>query len=379
MQSVVTPDQQLLERTTQEFLSETSPLSTVRTWSEEFAVGYPEQWWQRACSLGWVWLCVPERFGGGSVSGEPITDVLLIARQIGRVVGPGPARGSSLLALALAHGDERHKGLVEQLAEGTAVGAWCLNEATFFPDSRRKPLTALPDGDGYRLTGVSSAVEYAAQASHLLVTANATSGIVQALVPTDATGVTVSARSSVDLIRRYGVVTLDDTVVSRPFVITDGAAGDAHAERLMQVAAVWQCTETVGLLEQMFETTMQYLFDRFAFGRPLASYQALKHRVADMKLWVEACAATAAAAGRAVQDQSADARELVSVAKSFIGDHATSILQEAVQLHGGIALTWEHDLHYYLRRATQNRSMYGDPVRHRQRVEVAAGLPVASA
>jgi alkylation response protein AidB-like acyl-CoA dehydrogenase len=118
----------------------------------------------------------------------------------------------------------------------------------------------------------------------------------------------------------------------------------------------------------MFERTLEYLGDRWSFGRPLSSYQALKHRVADDKVHLEACHATASAAARAVATGAPDAGELVSVAKAWIGPHATELIQDGVQLHGGIGVTWEHDLHLYLRRATVNRAMHGTPEWHAERV-----------
>jgi alkylation response protein AidB-like acyl-CoA dehydrogenase len=118
----------------------------------------------------------------------------------------------------------------------------------------------------------------------------------------------------------------------------------------------------------VFEFTVQWAFDRYSFGRPLASYQALKHRFADMRLWLEASFATAAAAARAVQAGDPDAAELASVAKAYIGERATDLIQDCVQLHGGIGVTWEHDIHLYLRRGTVNRTMFGTPGDHRRRL-----------
>jgi alkylation response protein AidB-like acyl-CoA dehydrogenase len=129
----------------------------------------------------------------------------------------------------------------------------------------------------------------------------------------------------------------------------------------------------VGATDRVFETTLAYMFDRFSFGRPLASYQALKHRFADAKLWLEACRATTAAAARAVHEDAPDATELVSAAKSYVGDKATEIIQECVQMHGGMGVTWEHDIHLYLRRVTQNRVMYGTPIEHRERIATLLG------
>jgi alkylation response protein AidB-like acyl-CoA dehydrogenase len=123
--------------------------------------------------------------------------------------------------------------------------------------------------------------------------------------------------------------------------------------------------------------TIEYLQDRYSFGRPLASYQALKHRLADDKLWLEACHATVTAAIEAVATGADDAGLLASVAKAWVGPHATEIIQDCVQLHGGIGVTWEHDLHLYLRRATVDRLTYGTPDAHRERI-AATQLAVAS-
>ena len=139
-------------------------------------------------------------------------------------------------------------------------------------------------------------------------------------------------------------------------------------ERQLQIAAVVQCAETVGVLNRVLEMTVQWAFDRYSFGRPLASYQALKHRFSDMRTWLEASSAISLAAARAVQAGSPDAPVLVSSAASYVGAKAPQIVQDCVQMHGGIGVTWEHDIHLYLRRVTVNRALYGTPEEHRRRI-----------
>jgi alkylation response protein AidB-like acyl-CoA dehydrogenase len=121
-------------------------------------------------------------------------------------------------------------------------------------------------------------------------------------------------------------------------------------------------------MDRVFAMTLEYLGDRYSFGRPLSSYQALKHRVADQKLWLEASHGIAVAATRAVAAEADDAGELVSAAKAWIGPHATELVQDCIQLHGGIGVTWEHDLHLYLRRVTVNRATHGTPEDHAERI-----------
>jgi alkylation response protein AidB-like acyl-CoA dehydrogenase len=127
-------------------------------------------------------------------------------------------------------------------------------------------------------------------------------------------------------------------------------------------------------VSQVLAVTREYLGDRYSFGRPLNSYQALKHRMADLTMWVEACLGAASAAARAVQEDSPDAPTAVSAAKAYIGEKATDVIQDCIQLHGGIGITWEHDLHLYLRRAMADRFTYGPPDEHRDRLATMAGL-----
>jgi alkylation response protein AidB-like acyl-CoA dehydrogenase len=152
--------------------------------------------------------------------------------------------------------------------------------------------------------------------------------------------------------------------------------GDAagEVEHQLQTAVVLQCAEMAGAIDRAFEFTVEYASDRYSFGRPLSSYQALKHRFADMKLWLEASHASADAAARSVDAGSASAPELISVAKAYIGERGPAILQDCVQLHGGIGVTWDHDLHLYLRRVVVDRSQMGTPREHRERIAVTMGM-----
>ncbi len=134
------------------------------------------------------------------------------------------------------------------------------------------------------------------------------------------------------------------------------------------MALVLQAAESVGAMERAFDMTVAWAFDRYSFGRPLASYQELKHRFADMKTWLEASHAVTDAAAGAVDGDATDAAELVSVAAAFVGEYGGEMLQDCVQIHGGIGLTYEHDLHLLLRRVTLNRALLGTPALHRRRI-----------
>ena len=177
---------------------------------------------------------------------------------------------------------------------------------------------------------------------------------------------------SLDVTRRFGRVAFDDVRLPRAALV--GGLGDAAGQvaRQRHYAAVIGTAESVGAMQAAFDMTVAWAFDRYSFGRPLASYQALKHRFADMKSWLEASHAITDAAAVAVADDTADAAELVSAAKSFVGDYGAELAQECVQLHGGIGVTYEHDLHLFLRRITLNRALSGSPADHRQQIATIA-------
>ncbi len=225
-----------------------------------------------------------------------------------------------------------------------------------------------PTSDGVVLNGVKRPVESASPADHLLVTGRTGAGLTQVLVPTETPGVSLKPLHGVDVTRRFWEVAFDDVHVPRDALV--GKAGEAaeQVERQAEIAAVILTAESVGAMQRAFDMTVEWAFDRHSFGRPLASYQALKHRFADMKCWLEASHALCDAAAAAVQRNSTDAAELVSAAKAFVGTYGAELAQECVQLHGGIGVTFEHDLHLYLRRITLDATLHGTPADHRQRL-----------
>jgi alkylation response protein AidB-like acyl-CoA dehydrogenase len=199
------------------------------------------------------------------------------------------------------------------------------------------------------------------------VTAAAADGLRLYLVDPSASGCTVTVRNGLDLVRRFAAVSFD-AVAAGSSLATD-TDGDADGvEWLAQVAAVLQCAEMAGAAARCFEFTVEYMSQRYSFGRPLASYQALKHRFADQKVHLECCHAIADAAVRAVGERAPDAQRLASAAKAFVAARAPEVIHECVQMHGGIGVTWEHDLHLFLRRTTVDAGLMGTTDEHRRRV-----------
>jgi alkylation response protein AidB-like acyl-CoA dehydrogenase len=371
----LTADQKLFRATTREFLEKEMPLTRVRDLAGS-GIGFERDWWKRGSELGWNSMVVDPAAGGDSISGEGVVDACIVAEEMGRLVSPGPLIGANVVAAALSEAANAadHAEVIADLMAGEAVASWAVYE----PRRGWSPMTptvrATSDGSGYILSGVKDRVDCGDQADYFLVTAAGLDGPAQFIVPAAAPGVTVTAEQSLDLVRRYARVDMDGVELPATSVVNPAGTAEAAVNRQIQIAVALQCAETAGAIQRVFEFTVQWAFDRYSFGRPLASYQALKHRFADMKLWLEACQATAGAAAHATARHAEEANELASVAKSYVGQRATDIIQDCVQMHGGIGVTWEHDIHLYLRRATVNRAMFGTPSEHRRRLADILGV-----
>jgi alkylation response protein AidB-like acyl-CoA dehydrogenase len=195
--------------------------------------------------------------------------------------------------------------------------------------------TARVDGDEVVLDGDKAYVEAIGAAEHMLVTARSGDGLTNVLVPADAPGVSVVRGRSIDMTRRFGTVALREARVPTSAILGEVGDGTPAAERLRTLALALQCAEMVGVADRTLEFTLEYGADRFAFGRPVVSFQALKHRIADMTVALEGC--------KAVSD-------------------------DLAAITGGIGVTWEHDIHLYNRRAAVDRAVYGSPEEHKARL-----------
>jgi alkylation response protein AidB-like acyl-CoA dehydrogenase len=375
MELQLTPDQELFVETTRRFLETESPLTAVRA-LHDAGVAFDRDYWRRGAELGWASMLVPEQYGGGSISDAGLLDLVLVAEEMGRLVSPGPLVPVNVVASALVEGGApgTQADVVAGLVSGELVGTWAFAESNSTWDASGVHLEAVSSGDEWVLDGTKTFVEDASDADWFLVTARTGDGLTQLLVPRAAPGLTVTPLVSLDMVRSFGEVTLSGTRVARSAVVGSVGGAGPDIERQLQIGLVLQNAETVGATERVFEFTLEYCRDRVSFGRPIGSYQALKHRLADIKLWLEACHGTATASARAVANRSGDASELVSVAKSYIGDRCPAIIQDCVQMHGGIGVTWDADLHLYLRRVAQNAALYGSVRQHRERLAILLGL-----
>lgn len=371
MEVTLTDDQQFFRETTDRFLAAKCDIAEVRRLAKTVD-GFDPGYWRQGAELGWTSLLVPEERGGGSISGQGVVDLTVVADAFGRRVAPGPLLPTNVVAAALATAEgDANAGLLGRLLSGEAVATWCGADHALGTGR----VQATRDGDTFTIAGASTPVEAAAQAEAVLVTARCDGELVQFVVPTNHAGVTITPLTALDPVRRFARVDFADATVRSEAVLRGSSTVAADVERQLQHALVMQAAMLVGAAERAFDFTLEWSFDRYSFGRPLASYQELKHRFADMKMWLEASHALAAALAREVQGGAPGSAETASATKAYLGTHLAELMQDCVQMHGGIGLTTDHDLHLYLRRVTAERALFGTPAQHRQRI---AALAVAA-
>ena len=295
MRPVLSDDQEFFRATTARFLDELVPPAELRRLRDD-PTGFDLDYWRRGAELGWTSLLVSEQDGGGSISGEGLVDLTLVAHEFGMHASPGPLVPANLVAAALSDTGTHGDVLADVLA-GSSIATWCGGAPRF--DSTGGVAIDVRDGDVV-LDGLARPVESAAAADQILVTGRTGDGITQVLVPTDTPGISIEPMHTVDLTRRFSVVRFDGVRLPVAAVVGDPAGAADALERQSVLAMVLAAAESVGALQRAFDMTLEWSFDRYSFGRPLASYQAIKHRMADMKAWLEAGHGIADAAASAV-------------------------------------------------------------------------------
>ncbi|WIM88373.1 acyl-CoA dehydrogenase family protein [Candidatus Mycobacterium wuenschmannii] len=321
-------------------------------------------WHTLAADLGMAGLLVPEELGGAGASAR---EAAVVMEEIGRAVAPVPYLTSSVVATValLRAGDTE---TVRGLADGSLTAALAVPLSTA-PDDTITGLTV--DGDG--VTGRITSVAGVGEADVLLVPVAGADGLELHTVARDAAGLEVSPVLSLDMTRPLANVEFSGAASSR---VGSADAGAAIAEALDTGAALL-ASEQLGIAQWCFETTLAYAKDRKQFGRAIGSYQAIKHRLAD--LWVELNSVAAAAryAADTCARQDDDAAVAAAVAQAFCSGAAVHAAEECVQLHGGLGMTWEYPAHLYLKRAKSDQLAFGTAYRHRSRLAALVDLPAS--
>ncbi len=374
MDEDLTDDQRVLLDAATRFMEEVHPLTALRAGAYD-EPAFVERYLRQAGELGWFSLVVPEEHGGGSVSGNGVVDAALVGYRRGRLLQPGAFVGTNVVARTLAvAGSDEHRGTVlPALMAGSAAAGFAAVAPPGTP-ALDGAVRGTVVGAGLRLDGTATFVEDAGPGGWYLFTVAADAGPTLVLLAADTPGLSVVRRSSLDLSRRFVELRCDGCEVGPDALVGRvGGAADLIADAFA-LACTLLVAETAGAMAAEHEMTTQYAKDRIAFGRPIGSFQAIKHNLADTSLQLELSLALAAAAAERTGLDDGYHREAASIAKAFVGDAAIDLAQNCFQVFGGIGYTWEHDQHLYLRRLTTDASFLGGSVFHRERLCRLSGI-----
>ena len=360
-----------LRATVRRFLADRSPESEVRRLMETEPGYDPAVWAVMANQLGLQGLCVPERFGG---LGSGLVEVQIVCEEMGRALLCAPFLSSAVLATAalLATGDEdacaRH---LPGLADGSIIATLAVTEESGSWRADDVATTAVVDGTGFRLTGEKLFVLDGVVADLLLVVARTEHGPGLFAVSASADGLRREPMATLDATRKQARITFTGTPAT--LVGTDGGAAEPLAAAL-DVGAAALAAEQAGGARRVLEMAVGYAKVREQFGRPIGSFQAIKHKCADMLLEVESATSAAYAAGWAVDEQSAETGVLACLAKACCSEAYYHCAAENIQVHGGIGFTWEHPAHLYFKRAKSTEVLLGSPRYHRELLAQRLGI-----
>jgi acyl-CoA dehydrogenase len=335
-------DQKLLRRTAREFLTEHAPLSLCRAVLESDA-SYSDTLWKRVGELGWLGTAIPEAYGG---AGFGRLELAAIAEELGHALAPIPFASSICLAaeaLLLAGSQEQKQRYLPRLASGEWIGTFAHVEKP--GEGPHHLATTFTNG---KLTGSKAPVPDGDIAHCAVVSARSGKDDVLVLVDLNASGVERKRVRSIDPSRSLAAVRFDNTPAQ---LLREGAAGRAPVHTLLDHAAVLVAFEQLGGASRAFDITREYCLGRYAFGRPIASFQAVKHRFADLYVEIELARSNAYYGAWALSTGSPELATAACGARASATDAFERMSQEMIQLHGGVGYTWEFDCHLFYRRA----------------------------
>jgi len=364
-------EQEELRRSVRRFLEDKSPSTEVRRLMETTEGYDPAVWDQMGQQLGLQGLAIPEEYGG---SGYGYVELVVVLEEMGRALLAAPYFATVALAAnaLLASGDDAaKKEYLPGIAAGDTIATVALTEANGRWDESGVTMEATKGGDGYTLSGEKTFVIDGHTANLILVAARSGGGVSLFAVDGSASGLTRTPLSTMDQTRKQAKLTFDN--VPAKLVGAEGQGWPVLAKTL-DLAAVALAAEQVGGAQKVLEMAVEYAKDRVQFGRPIGSFQAIKHKCADMLLEVESAKSAAYYAGWAASEDNDELPVVASLAKSYCSDAYFHAAAENIQIHGGIGFTWEHDAHLYFKRAKSSELLLGDPTYHRELLAQRIGI-----
>ena len=373
MQLVLTEDQELLAKTAADFARAYAPVSRVRALRDaQEPVGFSRTLWKQMADLGWVGILIPEAYGG---AGMGLADLAVVLEALGRTLAPEPFLSTVLLGgqvLTSAGSEAQKQAWLPGIIAGEKILTIAYQEIRSRYDLNRLTTTAERQGEGWLLSGKKIQVLDGYTADALIVSArtagaaNDADGITLFLVPQDTPGLKVTRQQRVDN-RAVALVSLNGVKVGTEGLIGSLNGGLQVLSHVVDRATVGLCAEMLGGMSQIFDDTLAYLKTRQQFGVLIGTFQALQHRAARLFMEIELARSSVMAAARAADEGNPDFTSLVSLAKARCSDTFILAANEGIQMHGGIGMTDEHDVGFYLKRARAAEMTFGDAAWHRDR------------
>jgi alkylation response protein AidB-like acyl-CoA dehydrogenase len=370
--AVLNEEQSMLKDAAKSWVQDKSPVTAFRKMRDSgVEIGYDAAAWNEMAEMGWAGVIIPEEYGGSNFG---YLSMGLILEELGRTLTASPLLVSGLAAasaLVLGGSDAQKSQWLTKIAEGTAVGALAVDEGPHHAPEK-VALAATKSGAGYKLNGEKHFVLEGLAATVLIVSARTSGkpgdkdGITLFVVPADAKGISRKRLALADS-RGAANITFKDVEVGADAVLGQADKGWEILEKTLDRARAGLAAEMLGAAVQAFETTLDYLKVRVQFGQVIGSFQALQHRAAKMFTDLELARSAVEAALTAIDNDSPDVPELVSLAKAKMGDTFHLVSNEMVQMHGGIGMTDAHDAGFYLKRARAAEAAFGSQSYHRDR------------
>jgi alkylation response protein AidB-like acyl-CoA dehydrogenase len=364
-------EQEELRAAVRRFLEDKSPEAEVRRLMETTEGYDPAVWKQMAEQLELQSLIIPEEYGG---LGYTLVELGIVLEEMGRALLCAPYFATVALAanLLLVSGDEEaKKELLPGIADGSTIATVALTEATGRWDEAGVTLEAVSEGGGWALSGVKLYVFDGHIADLTLVAARTPAGVSVFAVERGASGFEATPLDTMDQTRKQARLTFDSTPAR--LIGADGSGWEAIS-KMLDLAAAALAAEQVGGAQRVLEMAVEYAKVRMQFGRPIGSFQAIKHKCADLLLEVESAKSAAYYAGWAAAEDNSELPAVASLAKAYCSEAYSHAVAENIQIHGGIGFTWEHPAHLYYKRAMSSEVLLGDPAHHRELLAQRIGI-----
>jgi alkylation response protein AidB-like acyl-CoA dehydrogenase len=371
-------EQYMFQEATRGFLDQNYDLGKLRLLLE--GDGLDRELWDKLTETGAFSMLVPEAFGG---MGRSFVDLALVLEEYGRALVPAPVAETIAATDVIVRfaTEEQKTRLLPQVAQGRLKIVPAITETDAGYDPSDITVTARPVGNGWSLSGRKILVPHAATADLIMIAVRFGEGgsLGLALIENGREGISLREQSTLDPSSRFHELALDNVAVVQDDVI-GGESLPASVDRLLDASGVIAATLMTGIAGKVLDNSVAYAVQRTQFGKPIGTFQAIKHRCADMAMAIDASRSAAYYAAWALAEEAPDRAKAVSMAKSYCGDASRFVCNEGIQIHGGIGFTWELGLHFYLRRAKVLEYAYGDAAYHRERVlaETLCELGIAS-